>query len=357
MKNKKLTKAHILSYLGGAAVLTATGVTVASCTSNIAVEKSIVTADKDEINIVAGIGEPQQIKFNGKFYDKNNNEVNKQVKFLTNLDAINYYGNLPKDLITFSDDGVLTVDPKKCTDLLLDETWQINVWAQTTNDKLTSDQMTKKTIKFICKHDDSVPRYAKITSQSDNCVTLACGSEQGEKEVKFDITYWSSVEGEYYFDNTKWSVIDRGDLPETCELTFKNGETLGEGILTIDAQNCTLATNQTYNIKVQGQSTKCPSVIAAANLEINLTGDVTPTEATILGNETVDVDPNAPSTYKFDYSCRVTNQGDEVIDNSPLRWTLNEAQVKTLSDAGIDVEVKNNQLLVSTINCKSKLKQ
>ena len=276
---------------------------------------------------------------------------------MTNLDVINYYGDLPKDLLTFSDDGVLTVDPKKCTDQLLDATWQINVWAQTTNDKLIAEQMIKKTIKINCKHDDSVPRYAKITSQSDNCVTLACGSDQGEKEVKFDITYWSSIEGEYSFDNTIWSVTDRGDLPETCDLSFKNGETLGEGILTIDAQNCTLATNQVYNIKVQGQSTKCPSVVASANLEINLTGDVTPTEATILGSETVEVDPNAPSTYKFDYSCRVTNQGDETIDNSPLRWTLNEKQVKTLSDAGIDVEFKNNQLLVNTINCKSKEQQ
>lgn len=355
---KKLEKIKLLTSVGVASIVSAAALTLTSCSSDYIaishVQSSEVTADKDEINIIPGIGFKQTVKLNAVFKDADGNVVEGvKPKWVSNIKTIAYYDNLPEGTITIDEDeGTLTVDPNKITDELHDVKCEIVVWAQTSNDKVKQDKMVGKIINLSCTPDVTVPHVAEISNNISQ-LTVACGSKQKEAKANLGITYYSGEIGQEAFDNTNWSIVDRGELPKEVDLKVEQDQTnIRNGIVTVNAQNYSLVNEKYYTVTVQAQSMKCPTVTAKTKFQIAITGDTNPAAARIEGSSSITVDPKTPTPYKeFTYQCNISNSGGSVIDNAAHTWELNSDDVKALADAGIKVGFDSDTLVIDTSAC------
>lgn len=356
-KSRKSKKTRILITVATATVLGSAAATAVSCSvdSNIyRIDHSVASADTTEINVVAKQGDPIKANLTGTFLDKDNNIVDSKVKWLTNLDGITEYLNIPEGFIEFSEeDGVLTVDPNKCPDPLFSGSYEFYAIAQTTNSKLKTESMKGITININCTYDENAPRYAKIQSQTADEVNIAVGPKYDVEECNFQLEYYSSKIGIPASDTTIWTIEDRGGLPDDIKLSIESGSTIRDGLLKIDAKSSYCSANGTYTVTVKGQSKKCPDVYATGKVNINVTGDSKITDSQIVGADTINVDPNVPTIYTdFNYDCHSLNSGGVVIDNAPFDWALNSAQLKVLKDDGIEVEMRGNSLRINTSAAK-----
>ena len=351
MKNSKKTK--IITSTSLATILSATAVGIASC-SNIALARvkfSEVTSDVDEINIIPGVGFKQSVKLNAIFKDSNGNVVDDiEPKWVSNIDGINYYGDLPEGVLKI-ENNALVVDPCAITNQLFEGTCDVVIWAQTQNDKLEKDKMVSKTIKVTSTPTLDVPRYAQITN-NNSMITVACGAEQQPYSCNLGITYWSGVINQEAFDDTNWTVLNRDGLPEDVILTVEQDKTnINNGILTVDPRKCSQSYDGFYNVVIQAQSKKCPTVLTKTTVQISLLGDSTPVSAKIIGDSELTIDPKTPHDYKFAYQCDIKNAGGSTIDNSPKSWYFDAAQLQALNNAGITLKFDNDNLVINTLAC------
>ena len=355
-KKHKSTKTHVLTTIATATILSATVVSITSCSidTNIAkIDHSTVSCDTQEINVISGKGQPVKANFTGNFLDKNGNKIDSKVKWITNIDQINYYGDLPEGVITFVD-GVLTVDPTKLTDPLYEGSCEVVVWAQTTAGSLKQEKMESYTLEVRCNYDTSVPRSAEMNYQETKEVGIACGGDVKVQECKFGIQYYSSIIGELTYDNTNWTVEDRGGLSDEIKLSMSvDPENPSRGILKIDATQCHQSFNGAYTLTIKGQSKTSPKVYATAKIIVDIIGDAKVVTSDIIGESDIAIDAKVPTIYtNFEYTPEALNIGNEIINNAPFNVTLDQSQLDVLTGDGIDVKMKDNKLLVDASNAK-----
>ena len=353
---KKIKKTKLLTGISFATLIAASTVTIASCSktdiANAFAQSSEVTSDIDVVNIVPNVGYKQEVQLSAIFKDYNDDVIEGvKPKWVTNIESINYYTGWPDGMIELDEDkGVLTVDPNKITDSLYSCDCDLTVWAQTPSGKLESNQMIGKNITIVCTPDIEVPHVAEITNNK-TLFSIACGQEQNATKGDLGITYWSGVYGEEAFDNTIWTVTDRGNLPKEIEINVVPDKTnIRNGILTIDPKNCSQSSDDYYNVTVKAQSKKCPTVFATTTFQVALYGNTTVASANITGADSITVDPKTPTPYtNFKYNCNILNTGGVVIDNSPKTWSFAGNGQQTLwDDYKVKVEFKDDALVIDT---------